>query len=161
MRRRSVLLAPTVAIAAGLTGACGGPKPPPPPPPTVLQLGLEASPAANADGTGVPKPLRVRVLRLSSTTKLAQADFFALDADPEKALGKELVGYDDLVLAPGQTLDYEYEFEPEARLVGVAAAYYDINTVQWRAWAPVPRNQTTVMTASLDPGGVTLAEAAP
>jgi type VI secretion system protein VasD len=159
MRRRSVLLA-LASATAGLAG-CGGPEPPPPPPPpTVLKLTLQASPAANADGSGVPKPLRVRILRLASTTKLAQADFFALDADPEKALGKELVGFDELVLAPGQSLAYEHEFEPEARLVGVAAAYYDINAAQWRAWAPVPRDQMTVMTARLEPSGVSFAEPA-
>jgi type VI secretion system protein VasD len=146
--------------ASSVLAACGGDPPPPPPPPTVVKLVLTAAPDANADITGVPKPLRVRVLRLASTTQLAQTDFFTLDADPQKALGKELVAYDDLVLAPGSSAEYEHEFEDDARLVGVVGAYYDINTAQWRAWAPVPRNQTTVYAVTLGAGGITFAEAA-
>jgi type VI secretion system VasD/TssJ family lipoprotein len=155
VRRRIFCGTGAVAALAGLAG-CGGEAPPPP---TVVGIAMRATSDVNPDGTGAAKPLRVRVLRLTNTQALAQAEFFALDANPMRVLGQELVGFDDFVLAPGGTLAYEQEFEPTARHVGVMGAYYAIDRAQWRAWAPVARNVTNLFAASFGPAGVQLAEA--
>jgi type VI secretion system protein VasD len=150
MRRRPLL------IAAGLLPltACG----PKPPPPTVIGMTLTATPDANRNGAGAVTPLRVRVLRLASDTTFLQSDFFALDGNPQRALGKDLVGFDDLVLAPGATVPFEREAEPDARLVAVMGAYYAIDRAQWRATRPLRKNVVNLLTARFSPSGVTLEE---
>jgi type VI secretion system protein VasD len=159
VNRRPVLLS-AAGLAGGVLAApgCGGRPPPPPPPPTVLALRLAASPDVNPDGAGTPKPLRVRVLQLAGTTALSQADFFALDADPGKALGPELLASEDVVLSPGQTTSLEREAKPGARFVGVAGAYFAIDRARWRAWAPVRPNARNSYVASCDAAEVKLAE---
>ena len=155
MNRRRALLS-----AAGLAGvaACGGKKPPPPPPPTALSLKLNASPDVNPDGEGAPKPLRVRVLQLSSTNALSQAAFFALDSDPAKALGPELLASEDFVLSPGQAASMDGEAKPGTKFLGVVGAYYAIEQARWRAWAPVKLNTKNNYTAAFGPSGVALTE---
>lgn len=155
MNRRGALL--SAAGLAGLSG-CGGKKPPPPPPPTTLALKLRASADVNPDGEGAPKPLRVRVLQLSSTTALSQAAFFTLDADPAKALGPELLASEDLVLSPGQESSTGGEAKPETKFVGVVGAYFAIENARWRAWAPVKPNTKNAYTAAFGAAGVALTE---
>jgi len=153
MHRRSLLLTAGALGALPLIG-CGEK----PPPPTVLGLTMKATPDANQDGTGAAKPLRVRVLRLSGTAMFLQADFFALDTNPMKALGKELAGFDDFVLPPGGTVPFEREVEMDARFAGVMGAYFQIDRAQWRAVKPLKRSVTNLMIASFNVAGVTLEE---
>jgi type VI secretion system protein VasD len=148
------------ALALALS-SCGGKPPPPPPPPTVVSLTLKAGPDVNPDPTGVAKPVRVRVLRLKTGRSLAEVDFFPLDKDPEKALGRDLEGVEEIVLAPGGTQVWQAKLPEEVKVVGVVAAYQRLDGVAWRAWKEVPRNATTLLEAQLDGKGVKLVEAAP
>ena len=154
--RRVLLSAVGFAGAAAFPGC--GKKPPPPPPPTILALKLTASADVNPDGAGAPKPLRVRVLELSSPTALSQATFFAVEADPAKALGPELLASEDVVLAPGQTASVEHETKPGTKFVGVVGAYFAIESARWRAWAPIKPNTKNAYTAAFNAGGVALSE---
>ncbi|MCS6781196.1 MAG: type VI secretion system lipoprotein TssJ [Geminicoccaceae bacterium] len=146
-------------LALGPAGCGGGP--PPPPPPTVVSLTLKASPDVNPDAAGTAKPVRVRILQLATGHGLPQLDFHALDKDPEKALGRDLKGMEELVLAPGGTRVWRAELPEEVGVVGVVAAYQRTGAVDWRAWREVPRNATTRLEARLDAKGVKLAEASP
>jgi type VI secretion system protein VasD len=161
MRRRDLIVwAGTALILEPLLAACGGSdQPPSPPPPTVLKLSVEAAANVNPDESGTPEPLKVRILRLANTQMFAQTDFFTLDADPKKALGQELIAYDDLMLSPGTSTTYERTCEPEVRFVGVMGAYFAIDHAQWRALKPVARDTTNALTARFDAAGLTLQEA--
>jgi type VI secretion system VasD/TssJ family lipoprotein len=97
MMNRRHLLPMLTALGFGVVlAACGGgeppPPPPPPPPPTLVSLTLKAAPDVNPDASGAPKPVRVRVYKLKTGQPFAETDFFALDQDPQKALGGDLVG---------------------------------------------------------------------
>ena len=151
MHRRPFLLAAVALAGLPLAGCGGGP-----PPPTILALTVKAAADANRDGTGAAKPLRVRVLRLGASQTFLQADFFALDADPQRALGKDLLAFDDLVVPADGAIVFERELEPDARFLGVMGAYFAIDRTQWRAVRPVQRSVTNVMTASFAADGVTL-----
>lgn len=157
MKRRPLL--PLLLLA--ILGACGGKPPPPPPPPTVVSLTLKATADVNPDSSGAAKPVRVRVLQLASGRSLPEVDFFAVDKAPAKALGRDLKGVEELVLAPGGTQVWQAKLADEVKVVGVVAAYQQIDKVQWRAWKEVPRNTTTLLEAQLDAKSVKLAEAAP
>jgi type VI secretion system protein VasD len=121
-------------------------------------LQLAAAKDVNPDDAGSPKPLRVRVLQLISTTALAQADFFALDADLAKALGTELLASDELILTPGQTISVSPEARPGIKFVGVVGAYHAIDRARWRVWAPVKPNASNSYTAQCNAAEIALKE---
>jgi type VI secretion system protein VasD len=150
MTHLSVSLA-AVTVMLALSACSGGA-----PAPRVVDLTLVAAPTLNPDKSGKPKPLHVRVLRLTATEALARADFFTLDGDPAKALGRELVGFDEVVMAPGATGQLQQTFEPTARYIGVVGAYSAIDRAAWRAWRLVPDGKVTPLRAELGSGGLTL-----
>lgn len=156
MRTRRSLAAVLLSAATVAVGvaACGGP--PPPPPPTVVNLTLKAAPTANADASGTPKPVRVRVLQLKTPKGFAASDFFTLDADTAKALGKDLAAEDEVVLTPGQEQPWTATLEDGVRHIGVMASYYAVDRAQWRAWTEVPPNKTTALVADVGADGVKL-----
>jgi type VI secretion system protein VasD len=160
LRIRRLLL---LGLWLGLLGlaACGSDPPPPPPAPTLVSLTLKATADVNPDAAGTAKPVRVRVLRLKTGRGLPEVDFFALDKDPAKALGRDLEGLEEIVVAPGGTQVWQAKLPDEVKVVGVVAAYQQLDQVQWRAWKEVPRNATTLLLAELGAKGVKLAEAAP
>jgi type VI secretion system protein VasD len=165
MNRRRLLSVMGVLV---LLAACGGkdeppppPSPPPPTPPTVVSLTLKAAPDVNPDTGGTAKPLRVRILKLADGNALAGADFFALDRDPAKALGADLKGSDELILAPGAVQVWQAKLDDEVKVIGVVAAYHAIDRAQWRSWKEVPPHAVTLLVAELGASGVALREAAP
>jgi type VI secretion system protein VasD len=155
MTRTTWILSLTTSIAVC---GCGGSKPPPPPPPTTVSAKLIAAADLNPDGTGAPEPLRVRVMQLTGTGALSQADFFTFDQDPAKALGPDLLGIEDVVLKTGQTVSVTPAVKPEIRFIGVAGAYYAIDKAHWRAWAPVKPNMANNFTVKLNAADITITE---
>lgn len=159
MKRRRAVISGAAFATLPLLGACGGGSPPPPPPPTLVSVTIKAATDVNPDASGTPKPIRVRVLKLKSAGGFAEADFFALDKDPSKVLGGDLLGMDQFVVAPGGTQVWQAKLDDDTHTIGVMAAYYDIDKTQWRAWKDVPKNATTLLTADVGAKGVALREA--
>ncbi|MGF7212411.1 type VI secretion system protein VasD [Skermanella aerolata] len=142
-----------LALSTTILGACADKSPPP----TVADLTLTASTGINADTDGTAKPLRVRVLRLSKTDALVRSDFFALDGSSlQQTFGTDLLGHDQMVVAPGEQVRLSIDMEPEARYLAVVGAYRDINATRWRAWIPIPREKVTPVRAALMPDGITM-----
>ncbi len=149
---RALLGAAILALAA----CAGGP-----PPPTVVELTMAAAPNANpipnADGSpGAPAPVVVRVYQLKSPAAFEDADFFQLSQDAGGALGDDLLGSDEYFITPNASQTVVSELNPDARFIGVAAAFYQIDTAQWRATLPIPPNETTAVTANIGETSVTL-----
>ena len=160
IRRRVVLRWACCGAGACLWG-CGSDEeepPPPPPPPTVVSLTLQATPDVNQTEAGEARPVSVRVLRLASVDDFLETGFFELDSDTKGVLGGDLIGEDAFTLAPGATQVYQRQFEEDARFVAVMAAYRDIEGVNWRGVADVPRNRTTLLIAELKASGLSLHE---
>ena len=153
--RRSRWCGSATALVAALviTAACMAP---PQPDPTIVELSVNASPGINPDTQGRPSPLTVHVYRLTSPTAFSQADFFQLVEQEQVTLGTELLGSDQVVVTPGGAQTVLREFEPQGRFIGVVAAFRDIDAASWRAYAPVPPNQTTPLTAQIDTLSITL-----
>lgn len=167
MKRRDfacLVITTTTLSGCGLFGGDDPPPPPPPAPPpppqpaaikkqpTVVSLTLRAGKDVNLDSTGLPKPVEVTIYQLKGGDVFSKADFFGMDA----ALGSDLVMADRLMLSPGRTEVYQRKVDDDARYFGVAAAYHDIDNVEWRALYEVARDQTTFMNVILDEEGVTL-----
>lgn len=146
-RRAVLLLGAGLALVACSKG---------PPPPTVVKITFNASKSVNPDAGGAAQPVRVRIFRLAAAQGFAHADYFSLDADPKTLLGKDLVGSDDVTVAPGGSASYERPCEPEVQAVGIAAAFAMLDSAKWRAAAPVKANATNLFTVTLDKSEVTL-----
>lgn len=104
---------------------------------------LTADKQVNPDANGRPSPVQVTIYELSSSSAFAARDFFALQSDPQTALGKELINTDQVVLRPGETKTLQYPGSTTARMVGIVAAYRDLEKSQWRLAVELPEAQNT------------------
>lgn len=109
--------------------------------PYALELTVDKQ--VNPDHNGRPSPVQVTIYELTSSSAFASRDFFSLQADPQAALGKELINSHQVVLRPGEIRTIEYPGSTEARLVGVVAAYRDLEHSQWRLVVELPEPQST------------------
>lgn len=92
----------------------------------------------NPDESGTPLPTTLRILQLNSVAKLREAEFEALVADPEAALGDELLGAQELTLFPNEPSRLPIELDPEARyLVAVAVVRRPAGSM-WRSLVVLP-----------------------
>jgi len=121
------------------------PKPTPPPPPTVVQLRIEALPDINLDGEGRPSPLLLRVYQLKELAAFNGADFFQLYQNEKSILGADVAGKEEFILRPGEKREVSFEAKPEAKAVGVFAAYRNLDSAQWRASTSFPPNTTSIV----------------
>jgi type VI secretion system protein VasD len=138
-QRRHVLAAMVGTV--GLLGLTGCKSPPPPPPPARIVGSIQAAPALNPSVSQRPSPLRLRVYELRSPTAFNQADFMALYQGDQAALGADLLGRDEFVLQPGETLPVAKVLAPDTRFLGVFAVYRDLERATWRALVPVQPSQ--------------------
>ena len=156
---KNIRVAPLVLLVAMLVAGCA--SPPPPPPPGVIELTLQAAADINPDASGQAAPVVVRVYHLASPEKFSVADFFSLFDNDKAALGPDLISRDEVSLTPGQTRTLTTPLEPKATIVGVVAAFRDIDHATWRASIAVPENGTTKLQANLTHLKVDLTKPAP
>jgi type VI secretion system protein VasD len=107
------------------------------PKPYLAHVEITASADVNPDATSRPSPVVVRIYQLNQDSAFNGADFFALYDGAEKVLTAQLVGTPrEVVVAPSERKTIDLEVLPEARFIGVLAAFRDIRSAQWRAIAP-------------------------
>ncbi|AOB30019.1 hypothetical protein AKI39_03935 [Bordetella sp. H567] len=128
-------LAGTVALAGCSSTARQVPVP--------YAIVLSADPQVNPDTNQRPSPIQVTVYELKSPGTFQSRDYFSLQADPQAALGKDLLNSDQVIVKPGETQTVERPGNPEARVVGIVAGYRDLEHSQWRLVIPLPEAQNT------------------
>jgi type VI secretion system protein VasD len=121
-------------VACVALAACAGA----PPKPAKAQLSISASTAVNPDADGRPSPVVVRLYQLKDDAAFGGADFFAIFDKEEATLAASLLSREEFVLAPGDARMVELQVSPEARFLGVAAAFRDIRNAAWREVKPAP-----------------------
>jgi type VI secretion system protein VasD len=99
----------------------------------------------------------VRVYELKATAAFDSADFFTLYGKDQATLGADLNAKNEFLLKPGDKQSVEQPVQPGTKFIAVVAAYRDIERSRWRATAPVPPNQTTIMSVSIDAADVSIA----
>lgn len=122
-------------ISAALVLAACASKPPKPAP---TRAAIVAGADVNPDSTGRASPVVVRIYQLRGDAEFNGADFFALYDREKETLGESLILRDERTIFPGQQVDLELALSPEARFLGVAAAYRDVRASRWRAVVGVP-----------------------
>lgn len=111
--------------------------------PSPYVVELVASEDVNPDARGRPSPIQVTVYELASTNAFENRDFFALQENAQAALGAELAGSEQVVLSPGQTREVARDGDLRARVIGVVAAYRDLEQSRWRLAIDLPEAQNT------------------
>ncbi len=154
--RRSLLSMPALIGAPLLLSGCGGKEPPPPP---VLELTIIGGANQNADSSGKPSPIALRLYELTGTGKFERADAFALIDRDKATLGGDSAVSEEFLIAPGETRPVTHALLPNAQFVGIIAVYRDIDRAVWRATAPVARNGVTKLVVRTDALKVTLTPA--
>jgi len=131
-----------LVVAALLAGCAGKPTPAPPKPLVVpartLEIDLQAEAGLNFDARDRSAPLVVRVYELRAPVNFQAADFFTLFERDQSALGNDIVSREELQLRPGESRRLTRELKPESRVVGVFAAYRDLERATWRAMLTLP-----------------------
>jgi type VI secretion system protein VasD len=102
--------------------------------PSVATVTLYAEAGVNKNGFGQPSPVDVWLYQLSDDGKLKTIDFMTMSADPKTALGTSYISHKDFQIEPGKAkIVDDWEFDKDARFIGVAAGYQNIDKVNWRA----------------------------
>lgn len=154
--RRTLLSVPVLIGTPLLVSACGGKEPPPPP---VLELTIIGGANQNADSSGKPSPIALRLYELTGTAKFERADAFALIERDKATLGGDSAVSEEFVITPGETRPLTHALLPNAQFVGIIAIFRDIDRAVWRVTAPVARNGVTKLVVRTDALKVTLTPA--
>ncbi len=112
-----------------------------PPEPSVMKAQISASSTLNPDRHGASKPVRVRIYQLKTPGAFEVADFFALYNGAEAELAGDLLSFQEVVMQPGATELLEAEFDPATRVIGVLAAFRDIENAIWRTSVALPEEK--------------------
>jgi type VI secretion system protein VasD len=131
-RRHWLLVIASGALA--LTAGCTTPKEPPE---TPVSLNLIAGSDVNPDARGRASPLTVRVYALKSSSAFTSADFFSLYDKDAATLGADLIQREEMTLHPGETRKLNFVLKPDAKAIGVIAAYRDLERARWRELSPL------------------------
>lgn len=136
MRKVGIAQLLPASLALGLV-ACGSNPPaaervrPP------LSVTISAADELNPDLAGRPSPVAVLLLQLKSTEKFLMADYFAIYDPASEALAGDLVAREQVVLQPGEQRVISLQLAPDARFLGVTAAFRDIEQATWLTVAPL------------------------
>ena len=88
-------------------------------------------------------PVKVTVFELKSSAAFERSDFFALQNNPQQALGDQLLDINSLILRPNGVDTIKGSGNIQAKVLGIIAAYRDINNSQWRLVLDLPEAKTT------------------
>lgn len=127
-------------FAVWLCGCAKAPVVEPPPPPVTVAIVMQAGANMNPDVEDRASPLVVRVYELSDANAFAGADFFALWNQEAQTLAGTSVKRHEFILAPGAQAVDTLKLEPSVQQIGVAAAFRDIRSANWRVIVPVSQD---------------------
>ena len=146
LNRRAFL---ATTAAAALLAACGGP-----PGPATVTVAASGGAGMNAGPDGADRPVTVSILRLKDAGAFNTADYFALQEDAAGALGADLLGMDQVVVAPGGQRHQDGRRRARGGSLGIMASLRDPTGKVWRTVTPVEPGSTVTVTVALGPSGL-------
>jgi type VI secretion system protein VasD len=146
LNRRAFL---ATSAAAALLAGCGGP-----PKPASVTVAATGGAGMNRGPDGADRPVTLSLMRLKDAGAFNTADYFALQEDAASALGADLLGMDQVVVAPGASVSKTVAVEPEATSLGIIASLRDPTGKVWRTVTPVKPGSTVTVTVGLGSSGL-------
>lgn len=104
---------------------------------TELKLEIIASPTVNANETGRPSPIRVRIYELADSATFKEADYFSLEAEDKVVLAADMLSRDEFILRPREKREIQRKSNPKTTAIGVLAGYRDLPRTTWRVVIPL------------------------
>lgn len=104
---------------------------------------LSAAKNVNSGGRHQPSPIKVTVYELKTTNAFELSDFFSLQKDARAALGDQLLNVNSVILTPGKTERITAHGNVDAKVLGIVAAYRDLDNSQWRMTVELPAAKST------------------
>jgi type VI secretion system protein VasD len=103
-------------------------------PPRVISIRLYAGDNLNADSAGRPLALLVKIYKLKSAVAFQQAGFDTMlsPVKEKEALGQDLIEVREIMLIPGQRLQWEEKVSREAGVLGIVALYRAPSSQRWK-----------------------------
>jgi type VI secretion system protein VasD len=130
--------------------------------PTPLEVTFVGGTELNPGLEGRASPVVVRVFDLTAAPAFEAADFQSLFEQPAGVLKDSLVSQEEFVLRPGDIQPRNRLVQPQVRLLGVAAAFRDLEQGVWRLAVPVTPgrrnfllidlNRNTIRVETIDSG---------
>ncbi|MER9670180.1 type VI secretion system lipoprotein TssJ [Mesorhizobium sp. M0203] len=141
-------------VALGATGLLAACQSAGPPKPSVITVKLTGAAGMNPGPGGGDRPVTVLVMRLRSTGKFNSADYFALQGDAGSALAGDLIGSDQIAVAPGKTATKTITVEPDATALGFVALIREPGGRNWRTTKSVSPGSNFTINVTLGSGGI-------
>lgn len=104
---------------------------------------LTAAEDVNSGGRHQPSPIKVTIYELKTTNAFELSDFFSLQKDAQEALGDQLLNVNSVILTPGKTERISAHGNVDAKVLGIVAAYRDLDNSQWRLAVDLPAARST------------------
>lgn len=139
-----------ILSGTGLLAACAGGGPGD----ATVTVAASGGPGMNPGPDGADRPVTLTVLRLRDVGAFNAADVFALQSDPAGALAADVVGIDQLTIAPGGSASTTVTLGPDAPYLGFVALLRSPTGRVWRTAMPVAPGSTGTANVALGPGGL-------
>ncbi|MDQ8033627.1 type VI secretion system-associated lipoprotein [Bordetella genomosp. 1] len=133
---RAVILLGLVAAVAGCSSTAKQVAVP-------YAVELTAAKDVNPDARGRASPIQVTIFELRSSNQFEAKDYFTLLGNAQAALGVELLDTETVILKPGESRVVRRPGNVQARVIGVVAAYRDLDESGWRRTVNLPEPQNT------------------
>jgi len=124
--------------------------------PPVVQGSIKTAATTNPDPRGRPSPIVVRLYELKSAATFSSADFFSLFDKESETLGGDLVGRDEYDLRPNEARPYRRQLQADTKVIGVVAAFRDLEKSHWRQTTTVPAKSEINLDIGIDTQAVTI-----
>ncbi len=107
------------------------------------EVELTALDDVNSGGGYQPSPIKVTVYELTTANAFELTDFFSLQKDASAALGEQLLAVNSVILTPNKTEYIAAHGNVDAKVLGIVAAYRDLDNSQWRLTIDLPAAKST------------------
>lgn len=122
-----------------------------PPKPATITGSVVAGPTLNLDARQRASPVVIRLYELKSAALFETADFVSLFDKDQATLSSEMLGREEIVVRPAETRAIATRpLSPDAKFIGVMAAFRELELARWRAVVPVVPARTNVLLIQLD-----------
>lgn len=119
--------------------------------PPRVDITIQTSNDLNPDRVGRPSPIVIRLYELKVDTAFNNANFFALYDSDKDILGDDLVKVEEMEVAPDKTITLpRKKFDMDSKMLGVLAAYRNLDNAKWRATVATPINRKSKITIRLE-----------
>lgn len=120
------------------------------PEPTRFAGIIKAAQNINPDRSGRASPVVVWVFELASRAEFEAADYFALVDQDGSYLGEDLISRTEYQLDPGKAIPLKKELSSNTRVLGVVAAFRDIDNARWRSTIDLTQQKENQLQINID-----------